>query len=120
MPRYYVSCDVCCAPSTGRESFGLVLLEAMASGVPVVATDIPGYATLVSDGQDGLLVPPKRPDALAAALLKVLTSNRLGTRLSEAGRGVALRYAWPDIAGRVLDVYEKGLRSRAAIVPTRS
>lgn len=114
-PRYYASCEVCCAPSTGRESFGLVLLEAMASGVPVVATAIPGYASLISDGQNGLLVPPRRSDALAAALLTVLTDHQLSASLCDTARGVAEQYAWPRIASRVLIVYEEALRSRSQV-----
>lgn len=103
--RYYASCDVCCVPSTRNESFGFVLLEAMASGKPVVATDIPGYASVLTHEREGLLVPPKDPQALALALVRLLADRELRARLGAAGRVTAAGYAWPRIAARVLEVY---------------
>jgi phosphatidylinositol alpha-mannosyltransferase len=102
--------DVLVAPSLGGESFGLVLLEAMAAGLPVVASDIPGYRELVP-GEAGRLVPPADPDALAAALEGLLADSELRRRLGEAGRRAAAAYAWPRVAQRVLDAY---VRARAA------
>lgn len=114
LPRYYASCDLFCAPSTSGESFGIVLLEAMASGRPVVAGDIPGYRSVITPGHDGLLAPPKDANALALALVRVLADSPLRTRLAAAGMVTADRYAWPQIATRVLGVYERAMRITAA------
>lgn len=103
--RYYASCDVVCAPSTGNESFGYILAESMAAGKPVVATDIPGYASVVRSGHDGLLVEPKDPQALALALVRVLADRELRARLGQNGRVSAQRFAWPRVAQQVLEVY---------------
>lgn len=107
LASYYATCDVFCAPSTGRESFGIVLLEAMASGRPVVATNISGYSAVVRHDVEGLLVERKNPEALAMALVHSLADHDLARRLGEAGRQRAEEHSWPVIARRVLDVYER-------------
>lgn len=106
LPRYYASCDVFCAPSIYRESFGIVLLEAAASGRPVVATNIPGYASVLSNEQEALLVEPRDPQALALAIVRVLADRPLQQRLAANGRATAAQYAWPTVAARVLACYE--------------
>ena len=114
LPRYYVSCDLFCAPSTKGESFGLILLEAMASGRPVVASRIPGYAGVIDHGRDGWLVAPQDPVALALALVRVLADRELRAELAAAGRQKARRYSWSEVARRVLTVYtnaDYGMRS---------
>lgn len=107
LPRYYASCDLFCAPSVARESFGIVLLEGMASGRPVVASAIPGYETVMSSGREGLMVPPKDPQALALAIVRVLSDRELRLRAGAAGRVTAARYAWPRIAASVLAAYDR-------------
>ncbi|MFM9105844.1 MAG: glycosyltransferase family 4 protein [Chloroflexota bacterium] len=107
LPRYYASCDVFCAPSTGRESFGIVLLEAMASGKPVVAADNPGYASVLNRGETGVLVPPKDAQALSLVLVRLLADAALRQRLGEVGQAYAQQFAWPRLAGRILDVYHR-------------
>ena len=72
---------VFCAPSTGRESFGLILLEALATGVPTIASDIPGYAAVIRQGVDGLLVEPKNADALALGIVRLLADTELRQRV---------------------------------------
>jgi phosphatidyl-myo-inositol alpha-mannosyltransferase len=114
LPRYYASCDIFCAPSTSGESFGIVLLEAMASRRPVVAGDIPGYRSVITHGRQGLLVPPKDPHALALALVRLLADAPLRQEMAIAGEATASRYAWPHIADRVLTVYDRALRNAAA------
>jgi phosphatidyl-myo-inositol alpha-mannosyltransferase len=111
LPRYYASCDVFCAPSIHGESFGLVLLEAMATGKPVVASRIPGYASVVTHDRDGLLVEPKDAMSLALAIVRLLSDSSLRARLSADSRQTAEIYAWPQVAARVLDVYQRCLSS---------
>jgi len=113
-PRYYASCDLFCAPSIRGESLGIVLLEGMAAARPVVASDIPGYASVLSHQREGLLVPPKDPQALALALVRLLADRELRTRLGAAGPATADRYAWPRIAGRVLEAYDRAAAGAAA------
>jgi phosphatidylinositol alpha-mannosyltransferase len=105
LPPYHAACEVFCAPATGRESFGIVLVEAMAAGLPVVASDIPGYREVVRDGVEGILVPPRDPVALADALGRVLGDADLAAALGEAGRDRARRYSWDAVAGEVESVY---------------
>ena len=107
LPRYYASCDVFCAPSTSGESFGIVLLEAMAAGAPVVAGDIPGYRSVIRHGVDGVLVPPKNAQALALALVRMMADTHLRRSLVAAGERTAQQYDWTEIARRVLQVYER-------------
>ncbi len=98
---------VCIAPSTGQESFGMVLLEAMAAGVPVVASDIAGYRDLVHENVTGLLVPPGDAGALAAAIARVLDDASLARRLSGLGREEVRRFAWAHIARQLEDEYRR-------------
>ena len=77
LPPIHAACDLYLGTSVGGESFGIVLVEALAAGLPVVASDIPGYDEVVRDGVDGLLVPPRDPEALAAAAARVLDDPAL-------------------------------------------
>jgi len=113
LPRYYKTCDVFCAPSTGFESFGIVLLEAMAAGKPIVATDIPGYRSVLTHGQEGLLVEPENEHALAEAIVGLLQNPAEGQGMSQRGRRTAARYNWPIIARQILDLYEGLLQQKA-------
>lgn len=105
LPRYYASADVFCSPATGGESFGIVLLEAMASGAPVVASDIDGYRDVVADGESGLLVAPRNPAAIANAVARVLGDPPLAGRLAANGRRRAAEYRWERVASDVEDYY---------------
>jgi phosphatidyl-myo-inositol alpha-mannosyltransferase len=107
LPPYHAACEVFCAPSTGRESFGIVLVEAMAAGLPVVATDIPGYREVVRDGIEGILVPPRAPGAVAEALDRLLGDPALAEKLGSAGRERARRYSWDAVAAEVESVYRE-------------
>ncbi len=105
LPRYYASAHVFCAPATGEESMGIVLLEAMASGTPIVATNIAGYATVVSPGVDGLLTQPRNSLELAHAIDSLLDNAHLRQQLVQAGLYKAREYAWPHVAHSVMDYY---------------
>ena len=105
--RYYQTSDVFCAPSTGQESFGIVLLEAMASGRPIVASRIPGYADVLEDGAEGLLVEPRSASALAEGLTRLLQDAPTRRAMGERGRTKAAAFDWFRVAGRVLDLYEE-------------
>ncbi len=109
-PRYYASCDVYCSPATGQESFGIVLLEAMATGKPVVASDIDGYRTVMTDNREGLLVPPCDPPALARAIVKILLDREAARRFGENGLKRAQEFSWPKLAERVETYYEEMAR----------
>jgi phosphatidylinositol alpha-mannosyltransferase len=105
MPDVYRGADIFCAPSIGFESFGIVLLEAMAAGLPVVASDIAGYRSVVTHGQEGLLVPPAHADALAQALSRLIDDGQLRETMARQGRLKAGRYDWSRIVDQILDVY---------------
>jgi phosphatidylinositol alpha-mannosyltransferase len=109
LPRYYKVADIACFPATGRESFGIVLLEAMAVGKPVVASNIEGYADLLTNGVEGLLVPPADQKALAQALVSLTRERRLRAEMGMRGRTKASEYAWANIARRVMECYTKAL-----------
>ena len=100
--------DVLCVPSLGGESFGLVLVEGMAAGVPVVASSIPGY-TAVLPASAGRLVPPGDEAALAAALEELLADAGLRARLGEDGRRAAARYDWSRVGGELAAIYAEVL-----------
>ena len=105
LPSYYRSCDVYCSPATGGEAFGIVLLEAMASGTPVVASNIEGYKGVIKDGYNGLLVNPFDPKALAYAIVRVLKDHALRKTLQEDGRSFAESYSWGNVAKQVEQFY---------------
>jgi phosphatidyl-myo-inositol alpha-mannosyltransferase len=111
LPALYASADVFCAPSTGRESFGIVLLEAMAAGKPVIASDIPGYRSVIETGNEACLVQPANAEMLQDAILSVLRNPSLAARLGEAGRERARACSWRTITERVVECYERARTS---------
>jgi phosphatidylinositol alpha-mannosyltransferase len=118
-PRYYASADIFCAPATGAESFGIVLLEALASGLPVVATEVSGYMTVLEPGRDSITVPPKNWRELAASLVILARDAELRARLAEYALKKAQRYSWKLVASEVVQVYSEARATLAARpVPT--
>ena len=105
LPPYHAAADLFIGPAVGGESFGIVLVEAMAAGLPVVASDIPGYREVVRDGTDGLLVPPKDPAALASSVRRILADPRLANRLRTEALASAERYRWEVVTAQIEDAY---------------
>ena len=107
LPGYYQRADVFCSPSTVNESFGITLLEAMAARAPTVATSINGSNTLGEDGVTGLIVPPKEPELMAHAALRLLENRGLASQLASAAQERAHQFDWQEIARSLLSYYEE-------------
>jgi phosphatidyl-myo-inositol alpha-mannosyltransferase len=107
LPRYYRSADVFCAPATGHESFGIILLEAMATGRPVVASNISGYASVINNEQEGILVTPKQEVPLAQAITRLLKNETLRREMGMRGRKTAEKYGWERISRQVMEYYNQ-------------
>jgi phosphatidylinositol alpha-mannosyltransferase len=114
LPRYYKTADIYCAPNTGHESFGIVLLEAMAAGTPIIASDIGGFADLLEVGVEGMLVPPRDAAALATAMDHLLSDTVLREQMGRAGTIRAEPYGWDHVSARVLDYYQAVANGSAA------
>jgi glycosyltransferase involved in cell wall biosynthesis len=112
LPEVYGRSDIFCAPSLGNESFGIVLLEAMATRTAILASDIDGYRDVVTDGREGLLVPPRVPRALARGLQRLLTDGALREACAAAGLETVKRYNWDIVADEVMQVYRDVIRRR--------
>jgi phosphatidylinositol alpha-mannosyltransferase len=104
--RFFHSVDVFCAPNSGGESFGIVLIEAMAAGAPIVASDLDAFRRVLEDGDAGELVPPEDPGALASALSALLADPARRRAVAKRASAVVRRYDWPAIADAIVGVYE--------------
>ena len=111
------SASVLCAPSRHGESFGMVLLEAMAAGTPAVASDVPGYRALSDQGEAVFLVPPGDPHVLAGGLLRVLSEDQLAARLRTRGNEHVRRFSMADLALRYVEIYERAEGERKLAAP---
>jgi phosphatidyl-myo-inositol alpha-mannosyltransferase len=109
------SADAYCAPHTGGESFGIVLVEAMAAGTPVVASDLHAFGRVLRDGDAGRLVPVEDGAALAAGLVAVLENDQLAKRYVAAGADAVRRYDWSVVANQIMQVYETVAGSGAKV-----
>ena len=108
---YYAAADLCAVPSL-TESFGLVALEAMACGTPVVGTRVGGLQTVIENGKSGLLVPAGDDEALAEAMAQVLTDARLRMHLAHGARDRAEHFTWRRVGDRIVDLYDRVLNER--------
>jgi phosphatidylinositol alpha-mannosyltransferase len=105
LPRVLAGADVLVVPSRGGESFGIILLEAMAAGTALVAADLAGYRAVARDGREALLVPPDDPKALASAVARILDEPGLRSELIDAGRVRVAGFDWSEVAARTREVY---------------
>jgi phosphatidylinositol alpha-mannosyltransferase len=111
------SADVYCAPHTGGESFGIVLVEAMAAGTSVVASNLDAFRRVLEDGAAGVLVPIEDPGALAGAVVAVLTDDALRAGYVAAASEAVRQYDWQVVADDIMMVYETvaGSGTRVAV-----
>jgi phosphatidylinositol alpha-mannosyltransferase len=116
-PRYFATADVFCAPSTGQESFGIVLLEAMACGKAIVASNIDGYRDVVTNRREGLLVPVRDSDAIAQALVELLSHTDRRQEMAQQGLRTVEQYSWSRVARWILDYMNEVRRQRSRTVP---
>ena len=114
LPRWYATGDIFVSPALGHESFGIVLVEAMAAGRAVVASDIPGYRSVVQPEVNGVVSPPGDVPALAAAIAALVEDPERRAALAQRGRARALEFAWPRITDRIEAVYRDVLARRGA------
>jgi D-inositol-3-phosphate glycosyltransferase len=112
LPYYYSAAQAVVVPSH-YESFGMVALEAMACGTPVVASQVGGLAFLVQDGVTGFTVPVDEPQALADRLITLIQDAPLRKRMGEQAAAFAKEYGWDKIAPRIVKLYEELLEARA-------
>jgi glycosyltransferase involved in cell wall biosynthesis len=105
IPKFYKGADVCVFP-TRLEAFGITILEAMASGKPVIASKVGGIPEIISDGKNGILIEPNDPEALSKAIVMVYQDNALMKRLSANALETAARYSWKNIAEKYLCLYK--------------
>ena len=111
-PRYFKSADIFCAPNTGGESMGIVLLEALAAGAPIVASRIEGFSDVLTDGSEGFLAPPRDSDALAAALKRLLSDQELRKKMGQQAVKTARAYDWDRVSKQITGYYEECMAER--------
>ena len=118
LPRWYATGDIFVSPASGNESFGIVLLEAMATGRTVVASDIPGYRSVVIPEHNGVMFAPGDARALARTLARLVDDPERRVVLGARGRARALEFAWPRVTDRIEAVYRQILARRGAVHST--
>jgi phosphatidylinositol alpha-mannosyltransferase len=119
LPRYYRSAHVFCAPNTGNESQGYVIMEALAAGRPVVASNIEGFAGVITNEVDGLLVRPRDHSAIADGIVRLIGDPGLRESLARHGQVRAEQFSWDTVAHRVMSYYERLLYERRQVDEAR-
>ncbi|MDP2789636.1 MAG: glycosyltransferase family 4 protein [bacterium] len=117
LPSYYASASVYCSPSTGRESFGIVLIEAMAAGAPIVSSDIAGYRTVLDGTGAALTFSPTNINALTASLERVIRDRMLAQQMVQAGKRAVDQYRWSNVAHQVERVYTQARQAYPVAQP---
>jgi phosphatidylinositol alpha-mannosyltransferase len=118
--RMLASVDVFVAPNLGKESFGIVLLEAMAAGTPVLASNIDAFRRVLDDGRSGVLVAVGDAAALASVAGELLDDPDRRRRLSAVARKAVQRYDWAEVARQVVHVYETVAVDGVGVQPVRA
>jgi phosphatidylinositol alpha-mannosyltransferase len=117
LPRWYATGDIFVSPASGNESFGIVLIEAMAAGRVVVASDIPGYRSVVTPEVNGVTFPQGNLEALTETLVRLVEDPERRALIAVRGRARALEFAWPRVTDRIESVYRDVLARRGAVLP---
>ncbi len=104
--------DIYCSPATGDESQGIVLLQSMAAGTPIIASSIPGYRTVIKDNHDGLLIDPWDELQFSRQLLMLLKNKELRQRLSNKAKETVKKYDWNVVVDQIEEKYRAALRSK--------
>jgi len=118
LPSYYQHADIFLAPNTGKESFGFIIIEAMSASTPIVASNISGFASVMTDGKEGLMFPPKDEAAMADAIKRLIENPGLRAQLGVDGRATVDQFRWGRVADSVLDYYDE-VREKQHIPPAK-
>jgi phosphatidylinositol alpha-mannosyltransferase len=118
LPGYYQSADVFLAPNTGKESFGFIIIESMSASTPIIASNIPGFASVMTAGKDGLMVPARDEAAMATAIKKLIHNPSLRAQLAINGRSTVNQYRWSQVADSILAYYDE-VRDRQPVPPAK-
>jgi phosphatidylinositol alpha-mannosyltransferase len=118
LPDYYQHADIFLAPNTGKESFGFIIIEAMSASTPIIASDIPGFGSVMTDGKEGLMFAPKDESAMAHAIKRLIENPGLRVQLGVDGRATVDQYRWDRVADKVLGYYEE-IRDKQLVPPAQ-
>ncbi|MDG5814753.1 glycosyltransferase family 4 protein [Chitinispirillales bacterium ANBcel5] len=115
LPKYYKTAHIFCSPATNRESFGIVLIEAMASGVPIIAGNNEGYRKVIKDNVNGILVDPENPEALARCIANLVEKENLRKSLAALGSVDCTKYSWSNIVDKLEQIYSSSILKTSGV-----